>query len=73
MSNANRATEAYQVFEEARLRGCRVNVTTCISLLDALNKSECLEQAVVVGAVLSEIAKSKHVLLDPCNIQDLVS
>jgi len=35
-------------------------VTTCISLLDALNRSECLEQAAIVGAVLGEIAKSQH-------------
>lgn len=60
MSNANRAMEAYHIFEETRLRACRVNVTTCVSLLDALNKSECLEQAAVVGAVLSEISKSQH-------------
>jgi len=60
MSHANRAIEAYQVFEETRLRGCRINVKACISLLDALNKAECLEQAAVVGAVLREIAKSQH-------------
>jgi hypothetical protein len=60
MSNANRAIEAYQIFEETRSRGCRINVKACITLLDALNRSECLEQAAVVGAVLREIAKSQH-------------
>jgi pentatricopeptide repeat protein len=42
MSNANRAIEAYQVFEETRLWGCRINVKACNSLLDALNRAGCL-------------------------------
>ena len=52
MSHANRAIEAYHVFEETRLQGCRINVKACISLLDALNKAECLEQATVVVLAL---------------------
>jgi hypothetical protein len=60
LSSANKAMDAYTVSEETRLRGCRVNSKTCVVLLDALHKADCLEQAAIVGAVLREMAKSQH-------------
>eukprot|EP00262_Sarcandra_glabra_P002804 TRINITY_DN13188_c0_g3_i1.p1 TRINITY_DN13188_c0_g3~~TRINITY_DN13188_c0_g3_i1.p1 ORF type:complete len:112 (-),score=20.74 TRINITY_DN13188_c0_g3_i1:94-408(-) len=60
LSNANRAMDAYKLFEETRLKGCNISAKTCIVLLDALHKAECLEQAGIVGAVLKEAAKSQH-------------
>ncbi|KAK6138927.1 hypothetical protein DH2020_027342 [Rehmannia glutinosa] len=60
LSMANKATEAYQLFEETRLKGCNIYTKTCVILLDALHKAECLEQAAIVGAVLRETAKSQH-------------
>ena len=60
LSNANKAIDAYALFEEARMKGCRINSKTCVVLLDALHKADCLEQAAIVGAVLKEMAKSQH-------------
>ncbi|KAK8709844.1 hypothetical protein V6N13_060845 [Hibiscus sabdariffa] len=60
LSNANRAMDAYKLFEETRRKGCNIHTKTCIVLLDALHKAECLEQAAIVGAVLKETAKSQH-------------
>jgi pentatricopeptide repeat protein len=60
LSIANRALDAYQLFEETRLKGCSIHTKTCVALLDALHKAECLEQAAIVGAVLRETAKSQH-------------
>ncbi|XP_059654624.1 pentatricopeptide repeat-containing protein At3g06920-like [Cornus florida] len=60
LSISNRAMEAYTLFEETRLRGRNVYTKTCVVLLDALHKAECLEQAAIVGAVLKETAKSQH-------------
>lgn len=59
-SVSNRAMEAYKLFEETRLKGCHIYTKTCVILLDALHKAECLEQAAIVGAVLKETAKSQH-------------
>lgn len=52
--------DAYSLFEETRLKGHKIHTKTCVVLLDALHKAECLEQAAIVGAVLREIAKSQH-------------
>ncbi|KAI4307891.1 hypothetical protein L6164_031019 [Bauhinia variegata] len=60
LSIANRTMDAYDLFEETRLKGCRINSKTFVVLLDALHKADCLEQAAIVGAVLREMAKSKH-------------
>lgn len=48
------------LFEETRLKGCRIISKTCIVLLDALHKAECLEQAAIVDAILKEMAMSRH-------------
>ncbi|CAN1857611.1 Pentatricopeptide repeat-containing protein At3g06920 [Linum perenne] len=60
LSIGNRATDAYEVFEETRMKGFNIHTKTCVVLLDALHKAECLEQAAIVGAVLRETAKSQH-------------
>jgi len=52
--------DAYTLFEETRLKGCRIYSKTCVVLLDALDKVDCLEQAAIVGAVLREMTKSQH-------------
>jgi pentatricopeptide repeat protein len=60
LSSGDKAMEAYTLFEETRRKGCSINTKTCVVLLDALHKAECLEQAGIVGAVLRETAKSQH-------------
>ncbi|GER52188.1 pentatricopeptide repeat-containing protein [Striga asiatica] len=51
LSLANKASEAYRLFEETRRKGCSIYTKTCVVLLDALHKADCLEQAGVVGAL----------------------
>ncbi|KAI4369568.1 hypothetical protein MLD38_017993 [Melastoma candidum] len=60
LSSANRAMDAFELFEEARMKGLRIHTKTCVILMDALHKADCLEQAGIVGAVLRGIAKSQH-------------
>jgi len=40
LSNANKARDAHILFEETRLKGCRINSKTCVVLFDALHKVE---------------------------------
>ncbi|KAI3975284.1 hypothetical protein MKX01_033524 [Papaver californicum] len=60
LSNVGRAMDAYVIFEETRLKGCSINTKSCVVLLDALQKAECLQQAAIVGAVFGEMAKCRH-------------
>jgi len=40
LSNANKVIAAFNFFEEARLKGCKIHVKSCIVILDELHRAE---------------------------------